>query len=111
MPSGAGRITRVLELLDAPVATAEFVVIDTETNGLGGEGCELTEVGTVLVGGGELHDRFSSLVRTAMPLRRGIQRFTGITQQMVDDAPAPEAILPVVAAQLGGRVMVAHNAP
>jgi DNA polymerase III subunit epsilon len=111
MPSGAGRITRVLELLDAPIATAEFVVIDTETNGLGGEACELTEVGTVLVGGGELHDRFSSLVRTAMPLRRGIQRFTGITQQMVDDAPAPESILPVVAAQLGGRVMVAHNAP
>ena len=52
----------------------------------------------MLVGGGELHDRLSSLVRTSMPLRRGIQRFTGITQQMVDDAPSLEEVLPVARA-------------
>src|SRR5205814_3233163 len=69
------------------------------------------EVGAVLVGGGELHDRWDSLVRTNMPLRRGIQRFTGITQQMVDEAPAAEAVLPELARQLKHRVMVAHNAP
>jgi DNA polymerase-3 subunit epsilon len=100
-----------LELLDAPIATAEFLVIDTETNGLGGEDCELTEVGAVLVGGGELHDRFSSLVRTSMPLRRGIQRFTGITQAMVDGAPSLEDVVPQIEARLDGRVLVAHNAP
>ena len=111
MPSGRGRITPVLELLDSPIATAEFLVIDTETNGLAGDDCELTEVGAVLVGGGELHDRFSSLVRTSAPLRRGIQRFTGITQQMVDGAPSLEAVLPKIDSQLRGRVMVAHNAP
>ena len=32
-----------------PLATAEFLAVDTETNGLPGERCELTEVGTVLV--------------------------------------------------------------
>ena len=100
-----------MELLAAPIATAEFMVIDTETNGLGGEACEMTEVGAVLVGGGELHDRWSSLVRTNTPLRRGIQRFTGITQAMVDDAPSLEAVLPEIHARLEGRVMVAHNAP
>src|SRR5436853_6570522 len=73
-----------MELLSAPIATAEFMVVDTETNGLAGEDCELTEVGAVLVGGGELHDRWSSLCRTSAPLRRGIQRLTGITQAMVD---------------------------
>ena len=99
-----------MELLDAPLATAEFLVVDTETNGLGGDACELTEVGAVLVGGGELHDRWSSLVRTSTPLRRGIQRFTGITQAMVDDAPGPEAVLPVLDSGSQGRVMVAHNA-
>ena len=41
----------------------------------------------------------------------GIQRFTGITQAMVDGAPAPEAVLPTARARLAGRVMVAHNAP
>src|SRR5438477_12808528 len=111
MPSGRGRITRALKLQDEPIATAEFLVIDTETNGLGGDACEMTEVGTVLVGGGELHDRFSSVVRTSAPLRRGIQRFTGITQAMVDAAPTLEEVLPEVEKRLAGKVMVAHNAP
>jgi DNA polymerase-3 subunit epsilon len=100
-----------MELLEQSLRTAEFLVIDTETNGLSGDQCELTEVGTVLVGGGELHDRFSSVLSTNMPLRRGIQRFTGITQAMVDDAPPADAVLPDVATQLRNRVMVAHNAP
>src|SRR5215217_2755012 len=69
----------------APFATAEFLVVDTETNGLGGERCELTEVGAVLVGGGELHDRWETLVPVRAPLSRGIQRFTQITQAMVDE--------------------------
>src|SRR5437016_10193369 len=111
MPSGRGRITRALKLQDEPIATAEFLVIDTETNGLGGDACEMTEVGAVLVGGGELHDRWDSLVRTIAPLRRGIQRFTGISQAMVDGAPAAEAVLPDLDQQLRGRVLVAHNAP
>ena len=48
----------------------------------------------MLVGGGELHEEWSSLVRVERPLSRGIQRFTGITQAMVDDAPPPEEVLP-----------------
>ncbi len=78
-----------MSLLDQPLAPAEFVAVDTETNGLGGDLCEMTEVGAVLVGGGELHETFDSLVRTERPLSRGIQRFTGITQGMVDGAPCP----------------------
>ena len=100
-----------MQLLAAPIATAEFMVVDTETNGLSGEDCELTEVGAVLVGGGELHDRWSSLCRTSAPLRRGMQRLTGITQAMVDGAPSLETVLPPVGELLKGRVMVAHNAP
>jgi DNA polymerase-3 subunit epsilon len=97
-------------LLDSPLATAEFLVVDTETNGLGGEQCELTEIGAVLVGGGELHDRWETLVPVRAPLSRGIQRFTGISQQMVDAAPPAEVTLPELAEQLEGRVLVAHAA-
>src|ERR671912_415642 len=97
-------------LLAQPLATAEFLALDTETNGLARERCELTEVGAVLVGGGELHDRWSSLVGVGEPLGRGIQRFTGITQAMVDEAPPPEVVLPRLASELRGRVLVAHNA-
>ncbi|HET9720421.1 MAG TPA: exonuclease domain-containing protein, partial [Solirubrobacteraceae bacterium] len=100
-----------MDLRAQPLASAEFVAVDTETNGLGGASCELTEVGAVLVGGGELHDRFSSLVRTNMPLGRGIQRFTGITQAQIDAAPDPEVVLPSLELMLRGRVLVAHNLP
>ena len=100
-----------MDLLSAPIATAEFMVVDTETNGLAGDDCELTEVGAVLVGGGELHDRWSSLSRTSAPLRRGIQRLTGITQAMVDGAPSLEDVIPPLSELLQGRVLVAHNAP
>ena len=93
-----------------PLASTEFVAVDVETNGRGGETCEMTEVGAVLVGGGELHERFESLVSVVTPLSGGIQRFTGISQAMVDAAPAPEAVLPRLAALLRGRVLVAHNA-
>src|SRR5215208_6454300 len=98
------------ELASQPLLTAEFLAVDTETNGLGKEQCELTEVGAVLVGGGELHERWSSLVGVSAPLGRGIQRFTGITQEMLVDAPAPEAVLPDLARMLRGRVLVAHSA-
>src|SRR3954469_16163008 len=89
---------------------AEYVCVDTETNGRPGDDCELTEVGAVLVGGGELHERFESLVRVERPLSRGIERFTGITQEMVDRAPPPAEVLPRVAEMLEGRVRVAPSA-
>src|SRR6059058_2006049 len=100
-----------MDLRAEPLATAEFLAVDVETNGRLGDDCELTEVGAVLVGGGELHDRFESLVRPQTPLSRGVQRLTGITQAMVNDAPEPADVLPDVAALLEGRVLVAHNAP
>src|ERR671935_2544683 len=97
-------------LLDSPLIGAEFLAVDTETNGLARDRCELTEVGAVLVGGGELHDRWSSLVGVAQPLGRGIQRFTGISQAMVDAARAPEDVLPELERRLRNRVLVAHSA-
>src|SRR3954468_9394756 len=93
-----------------PIAAAEYVCVDTETNGRPGDDCELTEVGAVLVGGGELHERFESLVRVERPLSRGIERFTGITQQMVDPAPPPEEVLPTLKEMVGERILVAHSA-
>jgi DNA polymerase-3 subunit epsilon len=102
-----------MDLLAQPLATTEFIVVDTETNGRAGDACELTEVGAVLVGGGELHDRWETLVGGAAPLSRAIQRFTQISQSMVDEAPPADAILPDLADLIGAppvRVLVAHNA-
>jgi DNA polymerase III subunit epsilon len=99
-----------VKLRDQRLLGSEFLAVDTETNGLAGDLCEMTEVGAVLVGGGELHDTWDSLVRTERPLSRGIQRFTGITQAMAATAPPPQEVLPELAALLEGRVLIAHNA-
>jgi DNA polymerase-3 subunit epsilon len=99
-----------VELLAQPPGSVEYLVVDTETNGRAGEACELTEVGAVLVGGGEVHDSWESLVAVQQPLSRGIERLTGITQAMVDSAPDPAQALAPLARELPGRVLVAHNA-
>ena len=99
-----------MELSDRALASAEFVAVDVETNGRSGGACELTEIGAVLVGGGELHESFESLVRTEQPLGRGIERLTGITQAMVDAAPPPAEALGQLGAIVAGRVLVAHSA-
>ncbi|MEA2399237.1 MAG: polymerase subunit epsilon [Thermoleophilaceae bacterium] len=99
-----------MDLGAAELRTAEFLAVDVETNGLAGDACELTEVGAVLVGGGEVHDEFESLVRVERPLSRGIERLTGITQAMVADAPEPVAALRRIDELLAGRVLVAHSA-
>lgn len=99
-----------MELLHRPTAAVEYLVVDTETNGRAGDLCEMTEVGAVLVGGGEMHDTWESLVAVQQPLSRGIERFTGISQQMVDTAPPPSETLPELAELMRGRVLVAHNA-
>ena len=96
--------------LARPLHTTEFIVVDTETNGLSGDTCEMTEVGAVLVGGGELHDRWESLLAVRAPLARGIQRFTGISQAMVDEAPPAPIVLPELADLMRDRVLVAHSA-
>src|SRR3954449_5444219 len=110
-PSGAGgAIPGPMDPAAVTIQSAEYVCVDTETNGRPGDDCELTEVGAVLVGGGELHERFESLVRVERPLSRGIERFTGITQRMVDEAPPAAEVLPRLKTMVEGRVLVAHSA-
>src|SRR2546423_129737 len=99
-----------MDLRGSELRAAEFVAVDVETNGRAGEDCEITEVGAVLVGGGELHDELESLVRVERPLSRGIEIFTGITQSMVDAAPPAHEALEPLARLLAGRALVAHSA-
>ena len=63
----------------------------------------MTEVGAVLVGGGELHDRWSSLCRTSAPLRRGIQRLHRDHPGDGGHAPSLEDVLPPLAELLRGE--------
>ena len=94
---------------DGP-ASAEYLVVDTETNGLGGDLCELTEVGAVLVGGGELHDTFESLVRWSGRCRAGSSASPGSRRRWSTPRRRRTEVLPQLAELLDGRVLVAHSA-
>ena len=84
-------------LLPHPLATAEFLVVDTETNGLAGEACELTEVGELLgerllpppSGWASRRSGFASRVATCAPT---VQRWLSATWCAGDGAFAASLI-------------------
>ncbi|MDP2480138.1 MAG: 3'-5' exonuclease [Candidatus Palauibacterales bacterium] len=95
-----------------PLAALSYVVVDVETTGASpGRGDRITEIAAVEVRHGAITDEFSSLVNPGMPIPAWISRLTGISDDMVCDAPRFEEIAGLVRERLEGRVFVAHNAP
>jgi DNA polymerase-3 subunit epsilon len=99
-------VVRVRWVLD-PGQT--YVVIDVETTGGQGERHRITELAAVKVRGREIVDRFESLVNPQRPIPRGITRLTGITDEMVADAPRFADLADGFAAFMGDSIFVAHN--
>ncbi|AQP49834.1 DEDD exonuclease domain-containing protein [Tessaracoccus flavescens] len=95
--------------LGVPLADVTFVVVDLETTG-GAADSEITEVGAVKVRGGQVLGEFQTLVRPSAQIPPMIQVLTGITNQMVADAPPVSVVLPAFAEFAADAVIVAHNA-
>lgn len=87
-----------------------LAVIDLETTGANPVADRITEIGILRIDHGELTETWSSLVNPSVPIPPTIQRFTGITQSMVSDAPLFEALADRLRGLLEGAVFVAHNA-
>lgn len=106
---------------------SDYVVIDTETTGLDYEYCEIIEVSAVRYSAGGIVDKFSTLVKpelveTYYPLRNDgegewvaryvddfITDLTGITNEMLAEAPAPAEVLPKFLDFIGDSVLIGHN--
>ena len=88
----------------------EFIVFDFETTGFSPVNDRITEIGAVLVRNGEVVDTFSSLVNPHMPIPQRVVEVTGITDDMVKDAPDESEIMPKFFEFIGDRLLVAHNA-
>ena len=91
--------------LDQPIAC-----VDLETTGGNALYHRVIEVGVVLVEGGEVTGEWSSLVNPGCRIPRGIEEFTGISNEMVAGAPDFAALQRELLGQLQGRLFVAHNA-
>ena len=88
-----------------------IAVIDFETTGISpGQGARATEVAIVLMEGGVVVDRFQSLMKTGAWIPPFITQLTGITNAMVNAAPAAAEVMAQAARFVGNAPMVAHNA-
>lgn len=95
-----------------PLDALPCVVVDLETTGLSPErGHRVTEVAAVEVRRGEIAAEFATLVNPGRPIPSRVARTTGITDEMVADAPPFGEVAGIVRRKLEGRVFVAHNAP
>ena len=86
------------------------IVLDLETTGLSPYRHKITEIAAAKVINGEVIDRFHTLVNPEQPIPSFITRLTGITDEMVKDAPTVTSILPSLKEFLGEDIIVAHNA-
>jgi DNA polymerase-3 subunit epsilon len=95
----------VKPLFDAPLA-----IVDLETTGAHPAWDRITEIAVIEVAGGDVASEWSTLVNPGTSIPAPIQALTGITNEMVEDAPSFEELAAGLYERLDGRVFVAHNA-
>jgi DNA polymerase-3 subunit epsilon len=84
--------------------------VDLETTGTTSTGDRITEIGIVRVAEGEFLDEWSTLVNPERSIPEEIRILTGISNEMVRDAPTFAQLRREVFERLEGHVLVAHNA-
>jgi len=96
--------------LAAPALRGPVACVDLETTGGMAVHHRIIEVGIVLLEDGVVVEEWSSLVNPGVRVPPSIEAFTGITNEMVADAPSFEELHGEVRRRLDGRLFVAHNA-
>ncbi|PSR11432.1 MAG: DNA polymerase III subunit epsilon [Bacteroidetes bacterium] len=86
-----------------------FAIIDVETTGGRASRDKITEIGIVLHDGQQIIGTYESLLNPQTYIPAGIVQLTGITQEMVRDAPLFHEIARDIVEFTEGAIFVAHN--
>lgn len=86
-----------------------FAIIDIETTGNSYRHGQITEIAIYQHNGTEVTGSFSTLVKPDMDIPLFITRLTGISNEMVKNAPPFYEIARKVVELTAGRIFVAHN--
>jgi DNA polymerase III epsilon subunit family exonuclease len=89
----------------------EFVVVDVEATGAKTPPNRLIELGAYKIRSGRIVDKFLSLVNPEIPIPRFVASLTGISNEMVRQAPVFAELAPRWLDFVADSVLVAHNAP
>lgn len=91
------------------IASTDFVVFDLETTGAKAPPCRITEIGAYRVRDGQVTEEFQTLVNPESPIPPFITGLTGISDEMVKDAPVFADVVHDLLGFIGDSVLVAHN--
>ncbi|WP_010530660.1 PolC-type DNA polymerase III [Lentibacillus jeotgali] len=95
---------------DTGLAEGTYVVFDVETTGLSAVYDTIIELAAVKIHQGEVVDRFESFANPHHPLSQTTIDLTGITDDMVKDAPEIDKVLKDFHEWMEDSILVAHNA-
>jgi polyribonucleotide nucleotidyltransferase len=97
----------VLDFVDAVDSGRELVVVDVETTGFDPKMADLVEIGAVKLTGGQITDRWSTLVNPGRPIVG--RQMHGIGDADVAGAPTPQDAARQFLAFAGDATIVGHN--
>ena len=89
----------------------DFVVVDVEATGAKTPPNRIIELGAYRIHQGQIVDTFLTLVNPEIPIPRFVMALTGISNEMVKDAPLFAEVVPRWLDFVSEAVLVAHNAP
>jgi DNA polymerase III epsilon subunit family exonuclease len=89
----------------------DFVVVDVEATGAKTPPNRLIELGAYRIRGARIVDKFVTLVNPEISIPRFVATLTGISNDMVKDAPVFAEVAPKWLDFVSEAVLVAHNAP
>lgn len=107
--SGVNLETRLRDIVNQSIDSSTVIVFDIETTGGNPERNGITEICALKIKGGKIIDRFYSLVNPMISIPPIVRKMTGITNQMVADAPVIHEIFPDFAVFIADHVLVSHN--